>query len=307
MKKFSVRARLAALAVGALFALPSAQAHRQWLLPSSTISSGSDAWVTVDAAVSNDIFYYEHFAAALDGLVITGPDGKPAQAENQAKGRYRNVFDLKLAKSGTYRIALVTDALTASYKVGDEIKRVRGTAESLAKEVPADAQDLRVTHMQNRVETYVTSGKPTLEAIKPTGRGIELVPVTHPNDLVVGDIATFRFIDNGKPAVGYAATLILSGLRYRSQLGDVHLTTDAKGEIKIKWPAAGMYWLNIVPPGAPREGGGPGAGGPGASGAPAAPGAQAGAARPMPSGPAGTLAEPVHRASYSVTLEVLPD
>ncbi len=297
------RARVVTLAAAAMLALPAAvHAHRSWLLPSGTIYSGQLPWVSVDAAVSNDIFYYEHNAAGLDNLVVIGPDGQPVQAENQAKGRYRSMFDVKLDKPGTYRLALVNDTLIASFKVGTETKRVRGTAESLAKEIPANAEDLRVSQSQNRVETFVTSGKPTTEALKPTGRGIELVPVTHPNDLVEGDTATFRFIDNGKPAAGYAATVILAGLRYRSELGEIRTTTDDKGEIKVKWPAAGMYWVNIAPPRAPGMGG-PGGGG---AGGPAAAAPAADAPRPAPAGPAGTLAEPVRRSGYSLTLEVLP-
>ena len=290
--------RLLALAATTLLTLP-ALAHRAWLLPSGTIYSGQQPWVSVDAAISNDIFYFEHNAANLENLVVLGPEGKTVTAENQAKGRYRSVFDVKLAQPGTYRIALVSDSMMASFKVGNENKRLRGTAASLAKEIPADAQELRVTQALNRVETFVTSGKPTTEALKPTGRGIELVPVTHPNDLVAGEEATFRFLDNGKPAAGYAATVIRAGLRYRSELGEIRLSTDAQGEFKIKWPAAGMYWLNLSPARAP---GGPGEGMGGPGGAP-----QAAAARPAPSGPAGTLAEPVRRSTYSLTLEVLPN
>ena len=90
--------------------------------------------------------------------------------------------------------------------------------------------------------------------------------VTHPNDLVEGDTATFRFLDNGKPAAGYAATVILDGLRYRSELGEIRLNTDQNGEIQVKWPAAGMYWVNIAPPRAPGMGGPGGPGGPGPGG-----------------------------------------
>ncbi len=318
MKHSSLRLRALTLAAAAAMVLPmAAHAHRSWLLPSGTIYSAQQPWVSVDAAVSNDIFYYEHNAAGLDNLVVIGPDGKPVEAQNQAKGRYRSMFDVKLDQQGTYRLALVNDAIIASYKVGTETKRLRGTAESLAKEIPANAEDLRVSQSQNRVETFVTSGKPTTEALKPTGRGIELVPVTHPNDLVSGETATFRFLDNGKPAAGYSATVILAGLRYRSDLGEIRAETDQNGEIKVKWPAPGMYWVNIAPPRAPGAGGpggqgGPGAGGPGAGGpgmgaqAAAAPGT-APAARPAPTGPAGTLAEPVRRSGYSLTLEVLPN
>ncbi|AOS78958.1 MULTISPECIES: DUF4198 domain-containing protein [Hydrogenophaga] len=285
MKNVSLRARTLALA--AALALPmAAHAHRAWLLPSGTVYSGQQPWVSVDAAISNDIFYYEHNAAGLDNLVVVGPNGQPVQAENQAKGRYRSMFDVKLEQQGTYRIALVNDGMIASFKVGNETKRLRGNAESLAKEIPAGATDLRVSQNNSRVETFVTRGKPSTDALKPTGKGIELVAVTHPNDLVEGDTATFRFLDNGKPAAGYSATVILGGLRYRSELGEMRMDTDANGEIKVKWPAAGMYWVNVAPPRPPRV-----------EGAPPAP----------PTGPAGTLAEPVRRSNYSLTLEVLPN
>ncbi len=286
MKNIPLRARALALAAAATLALPlAAHAHRAWLLPSGTVYSGQQPWVSVDAAISNDIFYYEHNAAGLDNLVVIGPNGQPVPAENQAKGRYRSMFDVKLEQQGTYRIALVNDGLIASFKVGGETKRLRGSAESLAKDIPADATELRVSQNNSRVETFVTRGKPSTDALKPTGAGIELVAVTHPNDLVEGDTATFRFLDNGKPAAGYAATVILDGLRYRSELGEIRLNTDQNGELQVKWPAAGMYWVNVAPPRAPRV-----------EGAPPAP----------PSGPAGTLAEPVRRSNYSLTLEVLP-
>ncbi|RFP81111.1 DUF4198 domain-containing protein [Hydrogenophaga borbori] len=286
MKNIPLRAHALVLAAAATLALPlAAHAHRAWLLPSGTVYSGQQPWVSVDAAISNDIFYYEHNAAGLDNLVVIGPNGQPVQPENQAKGRYRSMFDVKLEQQGTYRIALVNDGLIASFKVGGETKRLRGSAESLAKDIPANATELRVSQNNSRVETFVTRGKPSTDALKPTGAGIELVAVTHPNDLVEGDTATFRFLDNGKPAAGYSATVILDGLRYRSELGEIRLDTDQNGEIQVKWPAAGMYWVNVAPPRAPRV-----------EGAPPAP----------PSGPAGTLAEPVRRSNYSLTLEVLP-
>src|SRR5699024_12710345 len=46
----------------------SAHAHRSWMLPSATILSGDAPWVTVDAAVSNDIFYFEHFPLQIEGV-----------------------------------------------------------------------------------------------------------------------------------------------------------------------------------------------------------------------------------------------
>ena len=65
---------LALIAAVAALALPmSAQAHRAWLAPTSTVLSGADAWVGFDAGMSNGVFIPDHNAMNLDGLVITAP------------------------------------------------------------------------------------------------------------------------------------------------------------------------------------------------------------------------------------------
>ena len=79
---------LAFLSLAAVLAAPlSAQAHRAWLAPTSTVLSGNDAWVGFDAGMSNGVFIPDHAAMRLAGLTITAPDGSTAQAENvmQAK------------------------------------------------------------------------------------------------------------------------------------------------------------------------------------------------------------------------------
>ena len=72
--------------------------------------------------------------------------------------------------------------------------------ENFAKEVPQNAEDLQASFLQSRIETFVTSGKPTTETLKITGSGLELAPVTHPNDLIAGSAATFQLMLDGKPA-----------------------------------------------------------------------------------------------------------
>lgn len=271
--------RGAALSVIALIALalPTAShAHRAWMLPSATVLSGQEPWVTVDAAVSTDLFYADHNALRLDGLTIVAPDGARAAPENLATGKFRSTFDLKLAQPGTYKLAVVNDTLLASWKQGTETRRWRGTAEGLAKDVPADAAELRVTRSQSRAETFVTAGKPSDRALQPQGQGLEMVPVTHPNDLLAGQPATFAFLLDGQPAAGLEVTVIPGGIRYRDKLGESKVVADADGRVRITWPAAGLYWINASHGGA---------------------GMQA---------PAGTRAQPARRASYSATLEILP-
>ena len=86
-------------------------------------------------------------------------------------------------------------------------------------------------------------GNPDEAALKPTGAGLELVPVTHPNDLVANEEAEFKFVIDGKPAAGVKVEIVRGGIRYRDQLGDTTVTSDENGAFKFKWPEAGMYWL----------------------------------------------------------------
>lgn len=223
-------------------AFGSAQAHNVWLLPSSTVLSKAE-WITVDAAVSNDLFYFNHVPLGLDNLVVTAPDGSTVAPENAHKGKLRSVFDLNLKQTGTYQLAVVSNGLFATYKdKAGANKRWRGTAEKFAAEVPADAQDLKVTQSVGRIETFVTVGKPS--TVKPTGKGLELVAVTHPTDLVKGDKATFAFHVDGQPAPGLDVVLVPGATRYRDKKDEIKTTTDAKGEFSVTWPTAGMYWVD---------------------------------------------------------------
>ena len=235
---------LKALALGVALLLPvSAQAHKAWLLPSDTVLSGEDPWITVDAAVSNDLFYFNHVPLRLDGLVITGPGGQVVQPENSAVGKFRSTFDVHLQEPGTYRIAVINAGLYASWDVDGKTRRWRGTAETFAKEVPSDAKDLKVSQSAGRIETFVTAGRPNDVALKSTGLGLELVPVTHPNDLFAGEPATFSLLLDGKPVADMDIEIIPDGIRYRDQQNELAATTGTDGRFTVTWPTAGRYWL----------------------------------------------------------------
>jgi len=221
-----------------------AQAHKMWLLPSATVLSSEDAWITVDAAISNDLYFPDHFPAQLDALVITAPDGSRVMPANAATGKYRSTFDLAVPMKGTYRLALLNKGLSASYELGGEKKRWRGKIGELTTGIPAGATAVQVSEMDTRVETYVTQGAPNDTALKPSNVGLELVPVTHPNDLIVGEKASFRLLVDGKPAPDLKVVVMRGETRYRNSADAIDVTTGKDGGFSVTWPEAGMYWIN---------------------------------------------------------------
>lgn len=273
-------ARTRLVLAAALLAIPAAaSAHRMWLLPSGTVFSGTDSWVTVDSAVSNDLFYADHQPGRLEVVKVWQPDGTPGTIQNGATGRYRSVFDVKLDKLGTWKIGTESSGVMGSFKVDGVEKRVGGRGGPppgaggpqgaggpapaaprqpplTVADIPANATDVKLTEVSSRNEVFVTAGEPTRTVFKPTGKGLELDPVTHPDELVAGETARFRFLVDGKPAPGIKVTVVPGGKRYRDAEGARELTTGADGVLAVDWPTAGMYWLNAnltdAKPSAPR-------------------------------------------------------
>ena len=300
----SLKTRLLAVAAaGIALALPlSANAHRGWMVPSFTVLSGDGSWVTVDAAISNELFYPDHRPMRVDGVVAIAPDGSTVKLQNVSTGQFRSTFDVQLTQPGTYKIVSASNSVQASWTENGEIKRFRGSADDFAKQVPAGATDLKTIKGSNRNETFVTRDKPTTESLKPTGKGLELVPVTHPNDIVATEAATFKFVLDGKPAADLEVTLVPGGARWRATPGEIKVKTGADGGFKVTLPEAGMYWINATARGGEtgsRGPGVPGMGGPGMGGPGGAPGAPAGG----PPAPVTALAGNGFSASYTATLE----
>jgi uncharacterized GH25 family protein len=234
---------IASIALALAAALPfAAEAHRPFIVPSETVLA-RPGWVTFDGAVSNDLFYFNHQPLRLDNLQVLGPDGQAVEVQNANTGKFRTTFDVQLQKTGTYKVALVNNSLNGQYETATgERRRWRGTAEQIS-EIPADAKNVQISQSQQRNETFVTAGKPNDTVLKPTGLGLELVPVTHPNDLVAGEPIHFKFVLDGKPAAGVEVDVVPAGTRWRDKQNETKYKTDANGLVTMTWNDAGMYWL----------------------------------------------------------------
>lgn len=276
-----MRMKTRLIAAAALIAVSTpGLAHRGWMLPSATIFSGSDDWVTVDAAASNDLFFPDHRPMQLDGVKVWAPDGTESKIQNPSTGRVRSTFDVQLNKPGTWKIGTAQSGVGGSFKVDGVEWRVGGRRGpppggpgaaggqgapggpnmnqpgpnpqsaprfvSSVDEIPANATDIQITESSGRNEIFATAGEPTATVFQPTGKGLEMLPVTHPAELVQGEPAKFKFLVDGKPAQNLKISVLPGGKRYRNGDGGFEVTTAADGVATVNWPEPGMFWLNTT-------------------------------------------------------------
>lgn len=273
-----------------------AWAHRQWLLPSTTTLAGTSEYVTVDGAISNDLFYADHFPIDPAQVKVWAPDGTEARIENAATLRYRSTFDVKIDKPGTWVIGTERSGLMGTFKVGGETWRVgsrgrnggqfggtggpggpggqrpAGTPQApagpggmagpgktagmggpggapmkfvaTAAEIPANATEVKLSETIARNYVYVTADAPTQNAFKVTGKGLEFQPITLPGALSSDEEAQFRFLVDGKPAAGVTVSVVPGSKKFREAEEAQELKTGPDGVLHVKWPVAGIYWLN---------------------------------------------------------------
>lgn len=290
LKKSLFAATVAALAVSA-----PALAHNQWFLPSTTVVSDTKQYVSVDAGASTEPFVADHNAMNVDNVKAWAPDGSEAKLQNASRGRYRSTFDVAIDKPGTWRIGSASSSVGGTFKLNGEewmVGRRRGPPPAPAgapgaapqamtppagaaaggpggrpridpshivatvEEIPAGATDLNLTESQARNEFFVTAGAPTEATFTPTNKGLEMVPVTLPGDLVSNEPGKFRYLVDGKPAAGLEVEVIPGGARFRDSDDAQRLKTDADGVLTVTWPVPGYYWvsasMNDDKPSAPK-------------------------------------------------------
>lgn len=223
-------------------------AHRAWIVPQETQLSGENRWVSFDAAVSNDIFLSNYNPGRFSGVQVHAPDGTPTEVDNMHKGKYRHVFDLALTQEGTYKVFTASSGLSARWYEDGKRKWYPGRGEAFSmeefkKRVPKDADKLTVTQFSRRMETFVTLGAPTEKTLQATNKGLELIAITHPNELYAGEAAKFKFLIDGKPAVGAEVVAIREGTRYRNAQEEISVKADENGVVTLNWNGAGRYFF----------------------------------------------------------------
>lgn len=227
-------------AIGASLALLSAVAspagaHVPYLSPNAFAPSTRDH-VTVEASFSESPFTSD-VAMKSDDYHVVSPNGDSAKLADVVYLRDLAVFEVKLPQAGTYRISSGERLGRTAKALLDkgELKLV-GDGET----APASAKTVDYQSVTT-AETYVTRGAPSAGALKPSGRGLELVAITHPNEIYVGTDAKFRLLFDGEPVKKQAFVLYRAGGAYADKQETPAGETDANGQLTLRVAEPGVY------------------------------------------------------------------
>lgn len=228
------RFRLGGLALAALLVSGAAQAHSPYLLPNAFDATSRDH-VTVQASFTEDVFTPD-IAMKSDDFHAIGPDGAKV-ALTPTYLRDLTVLEAATPANGTWRI-------TSGQRVGrmSKVVLVKGEWVFLEpdKPVPAGAKPLDMQSL-TVAETYVSRGAPNATALAARGKGLEFHALTHPNEIVAGEAASFEVLLDGKPLPAQTISIHSGGVAYLENAKPVEVITDAAGKFAVKVDRPGVY------------------------------------------------------------------
>jgi hypothetical protein len=230
----------------------STHAHTPYLAPAS-FEPLHQGWVTLDASFAEVFFIPEVVFDNSEFAVLdsAGKWGKPATVQ---LFKTRAVVEHQLTEKGTYRFSTGVrhGAVFRMYEVNGERKGTRDPAE----ELPKGAKLLDHFQSVTLAETYITLGAPGEPALKPYNKGLEVVPVTHPNDVYDGEAFRVQVLFDGKPLAAQELHVFIANDGQGDEKPALVSKTDAKGFADLTLPKVATYLLqtrhrHAAPKGAP--------------------------------------------------------
>ena len=248
---------LSGLAAVALFAAVSAEARTSYILPYNF--APTEAYVTAEAATSENVFTPEA-ALKVDSFQIIDDKGV-ATAAKGAQFKEVTLFESALPHDGTFRLTTgnVEMRVMQMVEVDGKWRPMRGPAKGAAKEaakeaggapaqqqpaIPADAKTVTVKVMA-RADSYISLKKPS-DALPPLeGKGLEIMPVSHPSRLFAGSVFDFTVMFDGKPLPAADFKIERGGDQYREASYAYSGTTAADGKAQVTFDTPGVYVIEL--------------------------------------------------------------
>lgn len=211
-------------------------AHTPYLAPTS-FDPVMGKMITLDASFAEQFFIPEA-AFGNSEFVVTGPDGKQQAPDSLHQLKTRTVVEHELKEEGTYHISTGPrmGATFLIYEQDGEEKRSMNPTEPL----PDNAQVKMHFQSVTQADTYVSQKKISKKAIKVGPSGLQIKPITHPNELFAGEDIKLQVVFEGKSLAG--TELVVYPAKGADEVEAIKVTTDKKGRAKLQLEA-GKYLL----------------------------------------------------------------
>ncbi len=216
-----------------------ANAHTPFLVPTS-FEPLYEGWVSLDAGFS-EVFFVPEVAFDKGNFQVLTPKGEWVAPGRLEQFKTRSVVEYQAKDEGTYRFTtgLRKAAIFRMYEVNGERKHSRDPKEVL----PKGAKILDHYQSATLAEAYVTLKKPTATALKPYNQGLEIVPVTHPNDVYAGESFAFQVLLDGKPLADNEVSLFTGYDGNEHEKPTQTTKTDKDGKAQLTIANVGTYLL----------------------------------------------------------------
>lgn len=236
---------LGALSLG--LAAACAQAHVPFLKPNQ-FNLAHDR-LHVESAFTEQPFQAD-FAMDSPSFSLVRPDGSKSPLEPSARTRAAVYLEPRVTDEGTYRISTgvrkgpryrAVETADAKLYFAEDMQRFSGKPTAL--------------QYYSRADTYVAKGEPRYQP-RPANQGVEIVPLSSPNQVSVGDRVAFRVLRDGQPVPRARIVVAHDNEHYtrRSEedLYDVenvrpgNLRADADGRFVFSPAQAGLVFLFVT-------------------------------------------------------------
>lgn len=220
---------------------PSANAHTPFIVPTS-FEPLHQGWVSLDAGFA-EVFFQSEVAFDKGNFQVLTPAGEWVAPARLEQFTTRSLVEYQTKEEGTYRFSTGARkaAIFRMYELNGERKHTRDPKEVLPKEAKL------LDHYQSvtLAETYVSLKKPTNTALKPYNQGLEIVPVTHPNDIYAAEVFSVKVLLDGKPLRDTGVSLFTGYDLGEQEKATFTTKTDKDGKVEFTAVNAGIYLLYV--------------------------------------------------------------
>jgi hypothetical protein len=231
------RPAMGLLALAIVLGTSPSRADTSYLRP-NLFTTANAGIVTVQSSFTED-FANPNVAVQSDQWQVLRPDGRRDTFDTVQAFRQVTILETDLDEPGTYRLS-TGERLG---RVGRQVL-VEGvwTPWGPERDIPVGAQT-RASQTATVADVYVTRGAPTLAALEANVGRIALRPLTHPNDVYLGQPFRLRVLLDGQPVAGQEVEIWREGGAYDEPAFNLRLTTAADGGIETTFDRPGVYLI----------------------------------------------------------------